>query len=128
MKLVTHLVHAVKALGDILIHTSVKLVTQSRPDRVRRYSILIHTSVKLVTQMNTVYSLLISNFNPHEREARDIDPTTNEVNRLILIHTSVKLVTDPNQRQRHCNCDFNPHEREARDRSRAETRPFVGLF
>ena len=29
VKLVTHLVHAVKALGDILIHTSVKLVTQA---------------------------------------------------------------------------------------------------
>ena len=56
---------------EILIHTSVKLVTQSSPDRMRRYSILIHTSVKLVTL-------------PPDAVADSI---------AILIHTSVKLVT-----------------------------------
>ena len=34
-------------------------------------NILIHTSVKLVTGLNRIKVNLNSNFNPHEREARD---------------------------------------------------------
>ena len=55
--------------------------------------ILIHTSVKLVTHSDICSPGGAENFNPHEREARDvvIPPIIGDAN--ILIHTSVKLVT-----------------------------------
>ena len=59
-----------RAVG-ILIHTSVKLVTDQRHHQAGGGGILIHTSVKLVT-------------------ARFPEPISVSA---ILIHTSVKLVT-----------------------------------
>ena len=56
----------------ILIHTSVKLVTNKRNSAVIFVNILIHTSVKLVTAFDALATFL----------------------HCILIHTSVKLVTD----------------------------------
>ncbi len=56
---------------SILIHTSVKLVTDNLRSNCRTFCILIHTSVKLVTEIgNEIKGVL-----------------------RILIHTSVKLVT-----------------------------------
>ena len=59
------------SICQILIHTSVKLVTKNNKTYVSDVHILIHTSVKLVTRED------------HLRGAF----------RNILIHTSVKLVT-----------------------------------
>ena len=56
----------------ILIHTSVKLVTEDIGILLRANRILIHTSVKLVTSSHNVLMASKANFNPHEREARDI--------------------------------------------------------
>ena len=57
-------------------------------------AILIHTSVKLVTDLASLRSALGNDFNPHEREARDLRTTANRAPLDgILIHTSVKLVT-----------------------------------
>ena len=79
---------------DILIHTSVKLVTSSTAGRLGvSRDILIHTSVKLVT----------------ENALQEIE------GEFILIHTSVKLVTLPPSYQFLSADNFNPHEREARD-------------
>ena len=58
----------------ILIHTSVKLVTDVFPRVEQRLYILIHTSVKLVTFAHLVPHSMYSDFNPHEREARDLSP------------------------------------------------------
>ena len=57
-------------------------------------SILIHTSVKLVTEAIIAAIPSRIDFNPHEREARDQE-IGNEIKGVlrILIHTSVKLVT-----------------------------------
>ena len=63
--------------GEILIHTSVKLVTLAINSLRLRYAILIHTSVKLVTDK-------------HQRRSG---------RHFILIHTSVKLVTHRNRRK-----------------------------
>ena len=104
--------------GDrlILIHTSVKLVTTSPTDKMPRIDILIHTSVKLVTMRGNVREGGGLDFNPHEREARDLNGTARLLSfDYILIHTSVKLVTKA-RCLLPCECDdFNPHEREARD-------------
>ena len=54
-------------------------------------------------------------FNPHEREARDLSAIFPPRYLQILIHTSVKLVTGLFQRRQLVWLDFNPHEREARD-------------
>ena len=54
-------------------------------------------------------------FNPHEREARDVTPPFFIYQIIILIHTSVKLVTFAPPRSRWRFRHFNPHEREARD-------------
>ena len=102
----------------ILIHTSVKLVTQDSFEPIPAgWYILIHTSVKLVTKASALSLFAIADFNPHEREARDnsksrpcsqgfyFNPHEREardpcsarcpnLHTLILIHTSVKLVTD----------------------------------
>ena len=56
-------------------------------------AILIHTSVKLVTGRQLSQGRTWANFNPHEREARDIVLILGESFQGILIHTSVKLVT-----------------------------------
>ena len=40
--------------GEILIHTSVKLVTANRGNVLGKFAILIHTSVKLVTPTHSV--------------------------------------------------------------------------
>ena len=56
-------------------------------------SILIHTSVKLVTEAELNTMPTITDFNPHEREARDSKRRQIETCYRILIHTSVKLVT-----------------------------------
>ena len=77
----------------ILIHTSVKLVTEPFPVRNLHGAILIHTSVKLVTVL----------------------PVVADAVGMILIHTSVKLVTPFNGRAVTYQWNFNPHEREARD-------------
>ena len=56
--------------------------------------ILIHTSVKLVTEQYQRAVCQICDFNPHEREARDGHGSiTDKPAIFILIHTSVKLVT-----------------------------------
>ena len=79
-------------------------------------SILIHTSVKLVTQQSCRTMPLTYNFNPHEREARDeLKENYNTRSTGILIHTSVKLVTRLTCINSPYIRDFNPHEREARD-------------
>ena len=78
----------------ILIHTSVKLVTQgAEPLRWFR-AILIHTSVKLVTLSGFRRGWKAVDFNPHEREARDDSGAPLRRDQQILIHTSVKLVTN----------------------------------
>ncbi len=80
----------------ILIHTSVKLVTGAVSAITVRFKILIHTSVKLVTTGAEGGGGRQDNFNPHEREARDIHAvSTGGKPVYILIHTSVKLVTHP---------------------------------
>ena len=58
-------------ISQILIHTSVKLVTILHVDDSDVCRILIHTSVKLVTSHKQDILLLKVYFNPHEREARD---------------------------------------------------------
>ena len=60
------------ALG-ILIHTSVKLVTLGSWLNNALTSILIHTSVKLVTRPVMLRLCPCRHFNPHEREARDLE-------------------------------------------------------
>ena len=55
----------------ILIHTSVKLVTRKNGADRRDVVILIHTSVKLVTHRIRKRHKHRTDFNPHEREARD---------------------------------------------------------
>ena len=55
----------------ILIHTSVKLVTVAEDYARLNARILIHTSVKLVTRPGCPRLPLHTDFNPHEREARD---------------------------------------------------------
>ena len=77
----------------ILIHTSVKLVTKKAGIENFRWHILIHTSVKLVTEAGIISRAYYPDFNPHEREARDI-------------YSAGMGSRD---------IDFNPHEREARD-------------
>ena len=88
---------------SILIHTSVKLVTCAASFSSVPAAILIHTSVKLVTRRHTRRARRKRNFNPHEREARDL-----------------RNATSPRRQG-----DFNPHEREARDYYYSE---FVGHF
>ena len=56
---------------SILIHTSVKLVTCLKIGVWVLCRILIHTSVKLVTESKKIAPVLLGDFNPHEREARD---------------------------------------------------------
>ena len=77
----------------ILIHTSVKLVTNEPGLAFLGIAILIHTSVKLVTRARAYGRHRIPHFNPHEREARDV------LDKYRL--SGYKY--------------FNPHEREARD-------------
>ena len=77
----------------ILIHTSVKLVTLLEFSYTHVEMILIHTSVKLVTKNVDIAVYGLSNFNPHEREARDQGKKRRSLRLKILIHTSVKLVT-----------------------------------
>ena len=96
VKLVTKYRGAHDALKEILIHTSVKLVTVARSTVVAWEKILIHTSVKLVTRNSNKDSVRHLHFNPHEREARDVEvPNWRKSEQAILIHTSVKLVTTP---------------------------------
>ena len=129
--------------------------------------ILIHTSVKLVTENIFPAKFLPSHFNPHEREARDdlrqrvvgvgtdFNPHEREARDvfcglggifcrilihtsvklvthgrsdictkpIILIHTSVKLVTPTQKSTSLARRNFNPHEREARDRRERSIRP-----
>ena len=89
-----------------------------------RIDILIHTSVKLVTLMDFFNVPLSTDFNPHEREARDRGVNTDRRIRPILIHTSVKLVTHHVLRFNADKYYFNPHEREARDRTHRHAVPF----
>ena len=118
VKLVTCPQRYYPALFRILIHTSVKLVTLRISSMYVRHWILIHTSVKLVTRdhgsrdTGRAYfnphereardversnsRMKDTDFNPHEREARDLDPQSSIGRAVILIHTSVKLVTDYN--------------------------------
>ena len=56
---------------NILIHTSVKLVTDAAQPWCQSEHILIHTSVKLVTRDRRADTGRHEDFNPHEREARD---------------------------------------------------------
>ncbi len=58
---------------------------------------------------------MMRDFNPHEREARDIDSDAGVLQIKILIHTSVKLVTWSVTFLSERSVYFNPHEREARD-------------
>ena len=81
-------------LVHILIHTSVKLVTENYTATGQPVVILIHTSVKLVTLRLRHGCLWHWHFNPHEREARDdAGLVVKFFCGAILIHTSVKLVT-----------------------------------
>ena len=61
------------AVKQILIHTSVKLVTSNAVNADSISSILIHTSVKLVTRGDYPHARKDLHFNPHEREARDLN-------------------------------------------------------
>ena len=70
-----------------------KLVTDRRPGGAGKSRILIHTSVKLVTVRVQGFICSLYDFNPHEREARDMVFVLSEAGKNILIHTSVKLVT-----------------------------------
>ncbi len=81
---------------QILIHTSVKLVTGYCYFFEPKVRILIHTSVKLVTTAISSPEKCCKYFNPHEREARDHGLITDKPAIFILIHTSVKLVTKIN--------------------------------
>ena len=54
MKLVTSLRTGEEVVVKILIHTSVKLVTQEAEALAKEHFILIHTSVKLVTKFPPV--------------------------------------------------------------------------
>ena len=81
------------AYEAILIHTSVKLVTHFRSAPSGAERILIHTSVKLVTGNDIAGLQEPEDFNPHEREARDLTGKSTWLTAAILIHTSVKLVT-----------------------------------
>ena len=63
------------------------------PLGIKLLDILIHTSVKLVTPRYDADSKSERYFNPHEREARDLE-----------------IAAGGNLLQH-----FNPHEREARD-------------
>ena len=86
----------------------------ARP-RVLRLYILIHTSVKLVTNHKQQYRFSWGDFNPHEREARDqpisqrwghhddFNPHEREARDITFD------IIGPSYQ------DFNPHEREARD-------------
>ena len=56
-----------------------------------------------------------ADFNPHEREARDLMLLVDFFTAPILIHTSVKLVTLRVEFFIKDRQHFNPHEREARD-------------
>ena len=79
--------------------------------------ILIHTSVKLVTHSDIYLHGGQENFNPHEREARDclflrmaiilryFNPHEREARDPAVVGVG------------HPVSDFNPHEREARDQS-----------
>ena len=71
MKLVTKMRYMFVGLGVILIHTSVKLVTEDYINALCEQIILIHTSVKLVTYSAPAITTTSKYFNPHEREARD---------------------------------------------------------
>ena len=91
-------------------------MTHTKYGAAKRGEILIHTSVKLVTSSCISRITARSHFNPHEREARDSNGEyVMKASAVILIHTSVKLVTEKLRRFRRRRCDFNPHEREARD-------------
>ena len=87
-----HIIHVNRGLV-ILIHTSVKLVTLAFLLKRFTQRILIHTSVKLVTAGQQRNNEKPQNFNPHEREARDVMQPVDVAAHEILIHTSVKLVT-----------------------------------
>ena len=93
VKLVTQRGNPERKNDDILIHTSVKLVTRQHNGKKTCYIILIHTSVKLVTWLYSSPQGAHHNFNPHEREARD----------------------DAGRGKGVPPRYFNPHEREARD-------------
>ena len=67
---------------------------------VQEFDILIHTSVKLVTKYGQAGAIERTDFNPHEREARD------------RRHSG---------RPPRPSLYFNPHEREARDAETAKT-------
>ena len=71
-----------------------------------------------MTRLHSPAELLRSNFNPHEREARDATaPEDTDFWCSILIHTSVKLVTGFCLPAGRSGGNFNPHEREARDKN-----------
>ena len=103
------------SVKKILIHTSVKLVTETEAFNDFLVFILIHTSVKLVTCRQRRGFFLSEDFNPHEREARDQAYGAMAEQMGILIHTSVKLVTAAAHAANAGITNFNPHEREARD-------------
>ena len=124
--------------ANILIHTSVKLVTQAKRaqsheikhfnphEREARdgrqhdqYAVLRHFNPherEARDAFQAKNTVLLFDFNPHEREARDRNAGGGQISvEAILIHTSVKLVTNRHIFQFRCQTDFNPHEREARD-------------
>ena len=68
-----------------------------------------------MTSPTCTFVTSLGNFNPHEREARDVSGLFSVDAARILIHTSVKLVTPPHPAPVCCCRNFNPHEREARD-------------
>ena len=68
-------------------------MTNRRQPHCRGLVILIHTSVKLVTNQRQAGVYTQGYFNPHEREARDQGGGRSNAVNAILIHTSVKLVT-----------------------------------
>ena len=71
-----------------------KLVTGAWNAIPNALEILIHTSVKLVTAPPLDEEVSLEYFNPHEREARDTNAlAVGKDAECILIHTSVKLVT-----------------------------------
>ena len=78
---------------QILIHTSVKLVTPRHLPRLPRGDDFNPHEREARDWLRCILWRRRDYFNPHEREARDVTMSPGSSSPKILIHTSVKLVT-----------------------------------